>query len=591
MQEKIRNFCIIAHIDHGKSTLADRLLETTGTVAARDMKAQVLDTMDLERERGITIKLQPVTMQWHGYMLNLIDTPGHVDFSYEVSRSLAACEGALLVVDAAQGIEAQTLANVALAMEHNLTIIPVINKIDLPAADPAGTAKQIEDLIGLPAEEALQASGKTGEGVEDILQALVDRVPPPVGNPDGPTRALIFDSAFDAYRGVIAYTRVVDGSIAKGNHLKLMVGAKDTESTDVGILTPSFKSKPILQTGQVGYVVTGLKNVTEARVGDTITLTNRPTTEALPGYTEVKPMVFASIFTQAGEDFAKLRDALGKLSLNDASLTYDPQNSPSLGLGFRCGFLGLLHLDIIRQRLEREYDLDLVVTAPSVSYEVVQTDGKVFTISNPAELPDPTRVSEIGEPWVKLEILSRSEYIGAIMELINDRRGEFSNMEYLDADRVLITAELPLASLVVDFYDLLKGVTSGYASLNYTLQDYRVGELVKLDFLVAGDLIESLSIIVHKSEAQTRGQAVLLKLKELIPRTLFQISLQAAIGGKIIARENISAVGKNVTAKLYGGDVTRKRKLLEKQKKGKQRLKQHGNVQIPTEAFLAVMKK
>ncbi len=614
MQANTRNFCIIAHIDHGKSTLADRLLEVTGTVAGRDMQAQVLDSMELERERGITIKLQPVTMRWsppgssgHApdgkaesdakpaptapHTLNLIDTPGHVDFSYEVSRSLAACEGALLVVDAAQGIEAQTLANVQLAAEHGLKIIPVINKIDLPAADPDATAKQIEELIGLPAADALYASGKTGAGVPEILAAIVGRIPPPQGDAAKPLRALIFDSAFDTYRGVVAYVRIVDGTLAKGERIRLMVSGRTTEAIEPGVLRPAFSPVAKLSAGDVGYVVTGLKNVTEARVGDTITSQAAPATDALPGYAEARPMVFAGLYTVSGEHYAKLRDALTKLSLNDASLSFEPTSSPSLGLGFRCGFLGLLHLDIVQERLSREYDLDLVVTAPSVSYEVSKTDGSSLAISNPSELPDPSQIAEIREPWVKLEIFSNADYVGAVMQLIDDRRGQFKNMEYLNESRVLIEGELPLASLVLDFYDALKGATSGYASLNYSLLEFRAEDLVRMDILVNGELVESLATMVHRSEAESRGRAVLTKLKGLIPRALFKIALQAAIGGRVIAREDIGSVGKNVTAGLYGGDVTRKRKVLEKQKKGKKRLKQFGKVEIPTEAFMAVLKK
>ncbi len=586
-----RNFCIIAHIDHGKSTLADRLLEVTGTIEKRQMQDQLLDTMDLERERGITIKLQPVTMSWRGVTLNLIDTPGHVDFSYEVSRSLAACEGALLLVDASQGIEAQTLANVQLALAHGLKIIPVANKIDLPAADPEGTAQQIEDILALPAEDVLPASGKSGEGVEAILDAIIERIPEPRGDKTAPLRALIFDSVFDTYRGVIAYARIVDGALKKGDKLRLMASGKETETTEVGVLKPGYAPKELLEAGDVGYIVTGLKEVADARVGDTITLVGNPAEKALEGYDEAKPMVFAGIYTVSGDQFEKLRDALEKLALNDASLSYEAHKSPSLGLGFRCGFLGLLHLDIVRERLEREYDLDLVVTAPSVSYEVVTTDGDQQVIANPSELPDPTKIAQLREPWVAVEILSSSDYVGPIMQLIDERRGVFKNMEYVETTRVLIEAEVPLASLVIDFYDVLKNVSSGYASLAYTFIEYREGDLVKLDFLVAGEPVESLSIIVHRSEAQTRGQAILLKLKDIIPRQLFKIALQAAIGGKIVAREDISAMGKNVTAKLYGGDVTRKRKLLEKQKKGKARMKQFGSVQIPSDAFLAVLQK
>ncbi len=594
MQDHIRNFCIIAHIDHGKSTLADRLLEVTGTVTAREMQEQLLDQMDLERERGITIKLQPVTMPWRAdgvsYQLNLIDTPGHVDFSYEVSRSLAACEGAVLLVDAAQGIEAQTLANVQLAKQHGLTIIPVVNKIDLPAAEPEVVAGQIEHVLGVSREDIVFTSGKTGEGVTELLGAIVSRIPAPSGEPDQPLRALIFDSVFDAYRGVICYVRVVDGELSSGSRITLLAGSQSTDAMEVGTLTPQMKAGTGLSCGAVGYVVTGLKEVTQARVGDTIT--GEPAARApLPGYAEAKPMVFASLFTASGEDVAKLREALQRLALNDASLSFEPYNSPSLGLGFRCGFLGLLHLDIVKERLLREHKLDLVVTAPSVSYEVVTSDGATQRIANPAELPDPSRISELREPWADLEIITRADYIGPVSQLLADRRGVFGAMEYLDQNRVLLTAALPLASLVLDFYDALKGATAGYASLGYTLAGYRAADLVKVDFLVSGEPVDSLAIIVERSEAEPRAREILRKLKELIPRELFKIALQAMIGGKVIAREDIAATGKNVTAKLYGGDVTRKRKLLEKQKKGKQRLKQFGKVQIPADAFLAVLRK
>ena len=590
-QDQVRNFCIIAHIDHGKSTLADRLLEVTGTVQQRDMKEQLLDTMELERERGITIKLQPVTMHWQDTTFNLIDTPGHVDFSYEVSRSLAACEGALLVVDAAQGIEAQTLANVHLALEHDLTLIPVVNKVDLPAAEPEAVAAQIEKVIGLPAEDVIFTSGKTGHGVEDVLRAIIDRVPAPAGQPTAKTRALIFDSNFDTYRGVVTYVRVVDGELPSGSAVALMATGKRTEASEVGVLTPSYRPQPKLSAGDVGYIVTGLKNVADARVGDTVTLAADPAEQALPGYAQSRPMVFAGIYTATGDQFAKLRDALEKLALNDASLSYETHKSPSLGLGFRCGFLGLLHLDIVRERLEREYDLDLVVTAPTVSYEVALTDGTTKTVSNPTELPDPTRIQEYREPWVQVEIFVPAEYIGPVSSLIDERRGIFGNTEYVEAERVLLTAELPLANLVVDFYDALKGATAGYASMNYVFKEYRTAELVRVDILVAGEPVDSLSMILHRREAEGQSRQVLVKLKELIPKALFKISLQAVIGGKVIAREDISAQGKNVTAKLYGGDVTRKRKLLEKQKKGKARMKQVGKVSIPSDAFLAVLKK
>ena len=586
-----RNFCIIAHIDHGKSTLADRLLELTGTVADREMKEQLLDTMDLERERGITIKLQPVTMQWQGKMLNLIDTPGHADFSYEVSRTLAACEGALLLVDATQGIQAQTLANAELAKAHGLTIIPVVNKIDLPAADVEGTAEQIEQVLGIPRDSVVATSGKTGEGVDKLLEAIVERIPAPAGLPGNHLRALIFDSEFDAYRGVIAYVRVVDGQIPAGTKLKLMANGKVTEAMEVGILTPGLTKQSALATGQVGYVVTGLKQVADARVGDTLTLESTSAKEALPGYAEVQPMVFAGIYTADGAQFGKLREGLERLALNDASLSYEAIQSASLGLGFRCGFLGLLHMDIIRERLTREYSLDLVVTAPTVPYEILQTDGKKLRIADPADLPDPTRIQEFREPWAIVELLARSEDIGGVQQLLVSHRGIFTDTTYVGAERVMIEAEVPLAELVVDFYDALKGATAGYGSLSYQVGEFRAGDLVKLDILVAGDVVESLATIVPRGQATERGRAVLGKLKEMIPRALFKISLQAAIGGKVMAREDISAAGKNVTAKLYGGDVTRKRKLLEKQKKGKKRMKASGSVEIPAKAFLAVLKR
>jgi GTP-binding protein LepA len=591
MQSKIRNFCIIAHIDHGKSTLADRLLEKTATVAKREMKEQLLDSMDLERERGITIKLQPATMSWKEHQLNLIDTPGHVDFSYEVSRSLAACEGALLVVDATQGIQAQTLANLHLAEEAGLRIIPVINKIDLPAAQPEDVAAETCTLTGLPDSEVIFASGKSGDGVEDILDAVVERIPAPAGDANQPLTGLIFDSVFDTYRGVITYLRIMDGSLKKNAKVKLMGSGKETEALEVGTFSPERNPQPKLATGQVGYVVTGLKQVADARVGDTVTAAATPATTALPGYSPSRPMVFAGMYAASGDDYPKLKDALEKLALNDASLSFEPHKSPSLGLGFRCGFLGLLHLDIIRQRLEREYNLEIVITAPSVSYEVITTTGEQLTIANPGELPDPTRIEELREPWVDLEVVTPSDYVGAVLTLIDERRGKLGDMEYASETRVVVKAELPLATLVVDFYDALKAATSGYASMNYRLKEYRSGDLVKLDFLVAGDMVEGLSTIVHRTEASTAAHKILEQLKELIPRAQFQIPIQGAIGGKIIARENISPVRKNVTAGLYGGDVTRKRKVLEKQKKGKKRLAAHGSVTIPPEAFLAVMKR
>lgn len=591
MQNKIRNFCIIAHIDHGKSTLADRLLEMTKTVTQREMKDQLLDTMDLERERGITIKLQPVRMEWNGYILNLIDTPGHVDFTYEVSRSLAACEGAILVVDSTQGIEAQTLANIHLALQHDLKIIPVVNKIDLPNSDREKTADEIIKAFGFKPEEILYASGKTGEGVEKILEAVVERVPEPVGDPNKPLRALIFDSTYDQHRGVVTFIRVMDGSLTKNQKIQMLGTQTSAESLEVGYFRPKFFPHPKLETGEVGYIVTGLRDVRKARVGDTVSTADAKNVEQLPGYKQVKPMVYASIFPVSGDDYPTLRDAIEKLKLNDAALEFEPENIPALGFGFRTGFLGLLHMDIVQERLTREFGLDLVLTAPSVEYKVNFKDGEQIIIHTPAELPDPSVFTTIEEPWVDIEIIVPQQYIGGILDLITSRRGNYSNMDYLSNDRVLITAEMPLANIIIDFYDKLKSVSSGYASLSYELKDYRVGDLVKLDILVATEPVDALSIITHRTIAESEGRSLTEKLKTLIPRQQFEISIQAAIGGKIVARETISAVRKDVTAKLYGGDVTRKMKLLEKQKKGKKRLKRIGSVDIPQEAFLAILKK
>jgi GTP-binding protein LepA len=591
MQNKIRNFCIIAHIDHGKSTLADRLLEMTKTVTHREMKEQLLDTMDLERERGITIKLQPVRMEWNGYILNLIDTPGHVDFTYEVSRSLAACEGAILVVDSTQGIEAQTLANIHLAQQHNLKIIPVVNKIDLPNSDREKTADEIIKAFGFTPEEILYASGKTGEGVEKILEAVVERVPEPIGNPDKPLRALIFDSTYDQHRGVVTFIRVMDGSLSKNQKIQMLGTKTSAEALEVGYFRPKFFPHPKLETGEVGYIVTGLRDVRKARVGDTVSAADAKNMEQLPGYKQVKPMVYASIFPVSGDDYPTLRDAIEKLKLNDAALEFEPENIPALGFGFRTGFLGLLHMDIVQERLSREFNLDLVLTAPSVEYKINLKDGTQKTIHTPAELPDPSTFASIEEPWVAIEILVPQTYIGGILELITGRRGIYNNMDYLSNERVLITAEMPLANIIIDFYDKLKSISSGYASLNYELVDFRTGDLVKLDILVATEPVDALSIITHRSVAESEGRALVEKLKTLIPRQQFEIAIQATIGGKIIARETISAVRKDVTAKLYGGDVTRKMKLLEKQKKGKKRLKRIGSVDIPQEAFLAILKK
>lgn len=590
MQNKIRNFCIIAHIDHGKSTLADRFLELTKTVEKRNMKEQLLDTMDLERERGITIKLQPVRMEWKGYILNLIDTPGHVDFTYEVSRSLAACEGAILVVDSTQGIEAQTLANIHLAQAHNLMIIPVVNKIDLPNSDREKTAEEIKKAFGFTDEEILYASGKTGEGVEKILEAVIDRVPAPNGDPAKPLRALIFDSTYDQHRGVVTFVRVVDGKLAKNDKIQTLGTKTSADALEVGYFHPKFFPSSELLTGEVGYIVTGLRDVRRARVGDTIS-SGKTVVGPLPGYKHVTPMVYASIFPTSGEDYPLLRDAIEKLKLNDAALEFEPESIPALGFGFRTGFLGLLHMDIVQERLTREYGLDLVLTAPSVEYKINLKNGQTKIIHTPAELPDPTLFEGIEEPWVDVEILVPQKYIGGIMELITGRRGIYKNMEYLSNERVLITAEMPLANIIIDFYDKLKSISSGYASLNYQLLDFRPGDLVKLDILVANEKVEALSMIVHRIGAEAEGRSLVDKLKSLIPRQQFEIAIQAAIGGKIIARETISAVRKDVTKGLYGGDVTRKMKVLKKQKEGKKRLKRIGQVDIPQEAFLAILKK
>lgn len=589
--KNIRNFCIVAHIDHGKSTLADRFLELTGTIDKREMKNQLLDTMELEQERGITIKLQPVRMEHKGYILNLIDTPGHVDFSYEVSRSLAAVEGALLVVDASQGIEAQTLSNVYLALEHNLEIIPVVNKVDLPHAEPEKVAKEITDLLGIKKEEIIFASGKTGQGVADILNRVIEKVPEPKGEPDKPLRALIFDSFYDSYKGVVTYVRVMDGSLEKDKKLLLVSNKTNAESLEVGYMKPKLKPEKNLLCGEIGYVVTGLKNVAEARVGDTITLANEKSVEALPGYQKVKPFVFAGIYTTDGDDYPLLREALGKLALSDASLEYIPENSGALGFGFRCGFLGLLHMDIIRERLEREFNLDLIVTIPSVSYEAVKTNNEIINLHSASELPDMSQIKEIREPWTNMEIVTPSDYIGPIMELIQNRRGVFKTIDYLEETRVVIKAEMPMAQIITDFYDQLKSISSGYASMNYELNEYRASELSKLDILVGGSIIDTLSLLVHRSEAISVGKNIIEKLKKLIPRQMFKISLQAAVGAKIIAREDIPAFRKDVTAKLYGGDVTRKNKLLNKQKEGKKKMKQLGKIEIPSNAFMELLKK
>jgi GTP-binding protein LepA len=594
-RDTIRNFCIIAHIDHGKSTLADRLLEATGTVQQRDMTEQLLDQMDLERERGITIKLQAVRMQYRAkdgqdYELNLIDTPGHVDFTYEVSRSLAACEGALVVVDAAQGVEAQTLANVYLALEHDLVLIPVINKIDLPAADPDEVKREIEEVIGLDADDAILASAKEGIGIEEILEAVVERVPPPGGDLDAPPRALIFDSHYDAYKGVIAYVRVVDGSVRGGQALKFMSNGREIEALEVGVFRPRMEVVDELQAGEVGYIATGLKSVRESQVGDTITAARKPAPSPLAGYRPANPMVFAGLYPMNGEEYPLLRDALDRLKLNDASLVYEPESSAALGFGFRTGFLGLLHMEIIRERLEREYNLDLLTTAPSVEYHVRKTDGSDLVVDSPSQLPPTVEIEEIQEPWVSATLFVPPSYVGAIMELVQARRGSLVEMDYVSEQRVMLKYDMPLSELIVDFYDELKSRTQGYGSLDYTFTGYRPAEVVKVDLLVAGTPVDALSIIAHRDKAQGMGRVLVDKLREVIPRQLFEVPIQAAIGNKVVARETIRAMRKNVLAKCYGGDVTRKRKLLEKQKAGKARMKSVGGVEIPPEAFMAVLK-
>lgn len=590
-QDHIRNFCIIAHIDHGKSTLADRLLELTGTVEKRLMKEQLLDRMDLEREKGITIKLQPVRMKYKDYELNLIDTPGHVDFSYEVSRSLAACEGALLVVDATQGIQAQTLANVYLALAADLKIIPVINKIDLPAADVKRVSAEIVSLLGCKSEDILHISAKTGQGVGEVLERTVSDVPSPSGDSNEQARALVFDSYYDDYRGVILYVRVVDGQIAKNLQIKMMATGSEGIALETGALKPDLTTLPSLQTGQIGYIVTNFKSTREAKVGDTVTLLSSPAKQALPGYKDVKPFVYAGFFPDSGENYQLLKDAIEKLSLSDSALQFAPENSPVLGFGMRVGFLGLLHMDIVRERLEREYNLELVITNPSTDYQVTLLSGEELDIKSAAELPDPAKIQEIREPWVSGEVVTPKDYVGPVLQLIAGKRGLQKNLSYVDAQLAVITFEAPLANLLTDFYDQLKSLTSGYGSFNYELADYRAEDLVRLDFYVAGERVDSLSIMVHRSEADKLGREIVSKLKEVVPRQQFKISLQAAIGGKFIAREDISSFRKDVTIGLYGGDVSRKKKVLAKQAKGKKRMKKFGKVEIPPEAFTVMLKR
>ncbi len=589
-QDHIRNFCIIAHIDHGKSTLADRMMEMTSTVQKRDMKSQLLDSMDLEREKGITIKLTPVRMQHKGHDLNLIDTPGHVDFSYEVSRSLEACEGAILVVDASQGIQAQTLANVYLAIAADLTIIPVLNKVDLPAADVPRVSAEVINLLGCREEDILKISAKTGEGVPDVLDAVIDRIAPPTGLVGAPTRSLIFDSYYDDYRGVILYTRVVDGTIKKGDTIQMIATGADGLALEVGALSPMMSPGDSIETGEIGYIVTNLKTTRDARVGDTVTVKRSPATDPLPGYKNVKPFVYAGFFPVSNEDYNDLKEAVEKLSLSDSALQFEPENSPVLGFGVRIGFLGLLHMDIIRERLEREYNLDLVVTNPSTDYQITMTDGEEVSIKSASDLPLVTKIVEIREPWIKGEIVVPQEYIGGVIQLIVGKRGRQTNMSYID-ERALISFEAPLANLLTDFYDQLKSVTSGYGSFNYELDEYRPEDLVRIDFYVSGEMIDALSVMAHRSESQALGRVIVKKLKDVVPRQNFQVSLQAAIGGKFIAREDISAYRKDVTTGLYGGDVSRKKKVLAKQAKGKKRMKRFGKVDIPSEAFTVMLKR
>jgi GTP-binding protein LepA len=585
--DRIRNFSIVAHIDHGKSTLADRILEVTETLSLRQMREQVLDSMELERERGITIKAQAVRVAWRGHQLNLIDTPGHVDFTYEVSRALQACEGALLVVDAAQGIEAQTLANAYLALENDLEIVPVVNKIDLPQADPGTTAADVAELVGEDSERVLRISAKTGAGIEEVLDAVVDRISAPEGDPAAPPRALVFDSSYDQYRGVVAFVRMVDGRFTPRQRLRAMAAGTRFEAEELGFFSPDRSPTETLEAGEVGYVVTGLKDVSRLRVGDTLTAEERPASTPLPGYKDVKPTVFAGLFPTESDDYPDLRDALERLKLNDASLFYEPETSQALGFGFRCGFLGLLHMEIVRERLEREFDLDLLVTAPNVAYRVLTKAGEELEVHNPADMP--REIELVEEPYIRATTIVPKDYVGSVMELNNDRRGRFHHMEYLSEERVLLAYDLPLADIVYDYYDQLKSRTRGYASFDYDLLGFEPGELVRLDVLLAGDPVDALSLIVHRDAAYGRGRALVDRLREEIPRQMFDVPVQAAVGARIIARETIKARRKDVLAKCYGGDITRKRKLLERQKKGKRRMKQVGAVEVPQEAFLAVL--
>lgn len=593
-QERIRNFCIVAHIDHGKSTLADRLMEYTGTVEKRDLSAQMLDSMDIERERGITIKLTPATMKYNyngeEYTLNLIDTPGHVDFSYEVSRSLAACEGAVLVVDATQGVQAQTLANVYLAFDSKLEILPVINKVDLPSAEPQKTINEIEDIIGIPADEAPQISAKTGLNIDKVLEDIVKNVPCPKGDENAPLKALIFDSYYDSYKGAVSMVRIIDGSVKVGDKIYFMQTKKDFEVTEVGIFNPGNTPTKELRAGDVGYIAASIKTVSDTKVGDTITLKDNPTAKALEGYKEATPVVFSGVFPLDGSKYEELKEALEKLKLNDASLHYEKETSVALGHGFRCGFLGLLHMEIINERLEREFGLDIITTAPSVEYRITETTGEPYIISNPSFMPNPAKISKIEEPIVKMEIITPPEYIGNIMDLCQDRRGEYKDMQYLDDTRTKLKFDMPLNEIVYDFFDKIKSLSKGYASMDYEISGYKESDLVKLDILLNGEPCDALSIIVHREKAYARGRTLCEKLKEVIPRHLFEIPIQASIGGKVIARETISALRKDVLAKCYGGDVTRKRKLLEKQKEGKKRMRRLGSVDLPSEAFVSILK-